>query len=158
MSAVLKDELLEIRPMRDADLAMVLDIEREAYAFPWSEGIFRDCLRAGYCCWVVEHQGLVRAYGIMQVGVGESHILNLCVYPDLRRLGYGRRLINALLFKAQDALVKQVFLEVRPSNRAAMALYLSAGFEEIGVRPAYYQAKEGRENAVVLSLSLTSSD
>ena len=89
MSAVLKDQPLEIRPMRDGDLAMVLDIEREAYVFPWSEGIFRDCLRAGYCCWVAVKHDLVRAYGIMQVGAGESHVLNLCV----RSGGRGRPMI-----------------------------------------------------------------
>ena len=88
MSAVLKDEPLVVRPMRDSDLAGVLDIEREAYAFPWSNGIFRDCLRAGYCCWVVEQQDRVGAYGIMQVGVGESHILNLCVRSNARGQGW----------------------------------------------------------------------
>ena len=94
---------------------------------------------------------------IMSMAAAEAHILNLCVHPELRQLGYGRRLLNALLFRAQDAAVKQVFLEVRPSNYAAIELYESAEFEQIGVRPAYYQASTGRENAVVLSLTLASS-
>jgi ribosomal-protein-alanine N-acetyltransferase len=79
------------------------------------------------------------------------------MHPDLRRQGYGRRLLNALLFKVQDASAQSVFLEVRPSNHAAMQLYLSAGFREIGIRPAYYQAHDGRENAIVLALTLASS-
>lgn len=147
-----------IRPMQAADLAGVEAVEQAAYDYPWSRAVFRDCLLAGYYSLVLDVGGAVSGYAIMSIAASEAHILNLCVYPDLRRLGYGRRLLNALLFKAQDSAVKQVFLEVRPSNRGAIKLYSSAGFEEIGIRPAYYQAKDGRENAVVLSLSLSSSD
>jgi ribosomal-protein-alanine N-acetyltransferase len=147
-----------IRPMQAADLAGVETVEQSAYDYPWSRAVFRDCLLAGYYSLVLDVGGTVSGYAIMSIAASEAHILNLCVYPDLRRLGYGRRLLNALLFKAQDNAVKQVFLEVRPSNRAAINLYSTAGFEEIGIRPAYYQAKDGRENAVVLSLSLSSSD
>jgi ribosomal-protein-alanine N-acetyltransferase len=144
--------------MQASDLAGVESVERAAYDYPWSRAVFRDCLLAGYYSLVLDVGGTVSGYAIMSIAASEAHILNLCVYSDLRRLGYGRRLLNALLFKAQDSAVKQVFLEVRPSNRGAIELYSSVGFEEIGIRPAYYQAKDGRENAVVLSLSLSSSD
>jgi ribosomal-protein-alanine N-acetyltransferase len=147
-----------IRPMQAADLNGVEFVEKVAYDYPWSRAVFRDCLLAGYYSLVLDVGGNVSGYAIMSIAAAEAHILNLCVHPELRRLGYGRRLLNALIFKAEDMAVKQVFLEVRPSNRAAIALYSSAGFEEIGIRPAYYQAKEGRENAVVLSLTLSSSD
>jgi ribosomal-protein-alanine N-acetyltransferase len=147
-----------IRPMQAADLSGVQRVEQVAYDYPWSRAVFRDCLLAGYYSLVLDVDGMVSGYAIMSVAAAEAHVLNLCVHPDVRRLGYGRRLLNALLFKAQDAGVQQVFLEVRPSNHAAIGLYLSAGFREIGVRPSYYQAKGGRENAVVLSLSLASSD
>lgn len=144
-----------IRPMQAPDLNGVQLVEQAAYDYPWSRAVFRDCLLAGYYCLVLEAGGKVSGYAIMSIAASEAHVLNLCVHPDLRRLGYGRRLLNALLFKAEDAGVKQVFLEVRPSNRPAINLYLSAGFEEIGIRPAYYQARDGRENAVVLSLTLS---
>ena len=143
--------------MQAADLNGVQLVEQAAYNYPWSRAVFRDCLLAGYHCLVLDTNGTVSGYAIMSIGAAEAHVLNLCVHPDLRRLGYGRRLLNALLFKAEDASVRTVFLEVRPSNRAAINLYLSAGFEEVGIRPAYYQAREGRENAVVLSLLLKSS-
>ena len=146
-----------IRPMLASDLNGVQQVEQAAYDYPWSRAVFRDCLLAGYYSLVLEVSGSVSGYAIMSIAAAEAHVLNLCVHPALRRLGYGRRLLNALLFKAEDAAVNQVFLEVRPSNRAAIELYKSAGFEEIGIRPAYYQASEGRENAVVLSLSLISS-
>ena len=154
MSAVLEDVPLDIRPMRDSDLAMVLDIEREAYAFPWSEGIFRDCLRAGYCCWVVEQGALVRAYGIMQVGAGESHILNLCVRASARGRGLGRALLNHLLEVAVEHRADTALLEVRPTNRAALGLYEAMGFNEVGVRRGYYPGRDGREDALILARCL----
>jgi len=146
-----------IRPMQAGDLNGVQLVEQAAYDYPWSRAVFRDCLLAGYHSLVLEVGGRISGYAIMSIAAAEAHILNLCVSPALRRLGYGRSLLNALLFKAQDSDVKQVFLEVRPSNRVAINLYLSAGFEQIGIRPAYYQAREGRENAVVLSLHLNSA-
>lgn len=154
MSAVLKDEPLAIRPMRDMDLAMVLEIEREAYAFPWSDGIFRDCLRAGYCCWVVEQQEYVSAYGIMQVGAGESHILNLCVRACGRGQGLGRALLSHLLDVAREHRADTALLEVRPTNRAALGLYLAMGFNEVGVRRGYYPGRDGREDALILATYL----
>jgi len=154
MSAVLKGAPLEIRPMRDADLGTVLEIEREAYTFPWSEGIFRDCLRAGYCCWVVEQGSLLCGYGIMQVGGGESHILNLCVRSSGRGQGLGRALLGRLLDVARAHRADTALLEVRPTNRAALGLYEAMGFNEVGVRRGYYPGRDGREDALILAICL----
>ena len=79
MSALPSTSAPTLRPMREADLDTVNEVERSAYEFPWSPGIFRDCLRVGYCCWVLEHDDEVKGHGIMQAGAGESHIRNLCV-------------------------------------------------------------------------------
>jgi [ribosomal protein S18]-alanine N-acetyltransferase len=147
----------EIRLMQPSDLKPVAAVERAAYAYPWSFGIFRDCLLAGYYCLVLEVGGTVTGYGIMSIAAGEAHLLNLCVHPSAHHLGYGRRLLNALLLKAGDADTERVFLEVRPSNKIALELYKSVGFEQIGIRPAYYQADNGREDAVVLAAHLHSS-
>jgi ribosomal-protein-alanine N-acetyltransferase len=147
-----------IRPMQAADLGGVHMVERASYAYPWSRAVFRDCLLAGYYSLVLEIDGVISGYAIMSTAAAEAHILNLCVQPDVRRLGFGRRLLNALLFKAHDAAVQRIFLEVRPSNQAAIELYVSAGFQKIGTRPSYYQAKDGREDAIVLALSLPSAD
>jgi ribosomal-protein-alanine N-acetyltransferase len=144
----------EIRLMQPADLKGVAAVERDAYQFPWSLGIFRDCLLAGYQCLVLDVGGMVTGYGIMSIAAGEAHLLNLCVHPDSQRLGYGRRLLNALLARAADADADRVFLEVRPSNAVALRLYASLGFEQIGIRPSYYQAQNGREDAVILAAAL----
>lgn len=144
----------EIRLMQSADLKAVAAVERDAYQFPWSLGIFRDCLLAGYQCLVLDVAGMVTGYGIMSIAAGEAHLLNLCVHPKAQRFGYGRRLLNALLARAADADADRVFLEVRPSNDVALKLYASAGFTRIGMRPSYYQALNGREDAVILAASL----
>jgi ribosomal-protein-alanine N-acetyltransferase len=143
--------------MSPADLQTVAEIERASYSYPWSSGIFRDCLLAGYYCLVLEVAGSMTGYAIMSIAAAEAHLLNLCVHPRRQHQGYGRRLLNALLVKAQESGVEKVFLEVRPSNQVALELYRSVGFEQIGIRPAYYQADHGREDAVILAIALPPS-
>lgn len=150
MIAVVKDLLPTIRAMHQADIDIVSTIERETYDFPWSDGIFRDCLLAGYTSVVLDRGGEVCGYGIMSIAAGEAHLLNICVTDYLRRQGIGRRLLKYLLARAKTFGAECIFLEVRPSNDAALALYDSMGFEVIGVRRNYYKAPSGNEDAVVL--------
>lgn len=145
---------VQLRPMAEEDLARVSAVERESYSFPWSEGIFRDCLRVGYVCRVVEIGFDLVGYGVMSTGAGEAHILNLCVRETMRGRGIGRTLLRQLLDLAAEAGVEEAFLEVRPSNLAAIRLYQSLGFVQVGVRKGYYQAAGGREDATVLRLDL----
>lgn len=145
---------IRFRPMTLTDVPGVIAVERASYAFPWSEGVFRDCIRVGYLCRVIEVNGEIGGYGIMSYGAGEAHILNICVRGDLRGRGIGRRLMLFLLERARAAQMQDVFLEVRPSNPAAISLYVSLGFSQIGIRKAYYQAVGGREDALVYRLAL----
>ena len=146
---------ITFRPMREADLDDVLAIEREAYEFPWSREIFRDCLRVGYSCRVLEFEGRVNAYGMLQIAAGKARLLNLCVRGKLHRRGLGRRLLALLIDVARSHRSRAVFLEVRPSNAAARRLYGSMGFAEVGVSRGYYPARIGREDAMILSLALS---
>lgn len=136
------------------DVAAVAALELQSYAFPWSEGIFRDCLRARYYCCVAELDHLVIGYAIMSTGAGEAHVLNICVSEVFRCRGIGSSLLEHLLEFAKGLGVVDVFLEVRPSNTVAIRLYQSRGFSQIGIRRGYYQAVGGREDAVVLRRSL----
>ncbi|HKF97439.1 MAG TPA: ribosomal protein S18-alanine N-acetyltransferase [Steroidobacteraceae bacterium] len=145
---------LVIRAMRGNDVPDVVVIERGSYQFPWSEGIFRDCLRVGYVCRVVTVSRQVMAYGVMSFGAGEAHILNLCVGETYRCRGIGRQLLNSLIERAAAAGMADAYLEVRPSNTTAIRLYLSLGFEQVGMRRGYYQAANGREDAAVLRRAL----
>lgn len=143
-----------IRPMTEADVAEVFAVERSSYQFPWSEGIFRDCLRVGYVCRVLTLGSQVIGYGVMSVGAGEAHILNLCVSNNHRCRGLGRRMLGYLLERGAAAGMSEAFLEVRPSNTPAIRLYQAVGFEQVGMRRGYYQAVGGREDAAVLRLTL----
>lgn len=149
------EAVVAIRAMKHEDLAHVSDIERRSYDFPWSHGVFRDCLLAGYQCAVLERDGDVAGYSILSVAAGEAHILNLCVDPAYRSHGYGERLIDDVLFRARTLSVREIFLEVRPTNAHAIALYKKKGFHQVANRPAYYQAHDGREDAAVLAKKLT---
>ena len=146
--------LVRFRAMTPADVPHVAAVERAVYPFPWSEGIFRDCLRVGYLCRVAENDGEIVSYGIVAMGAGEAHILNICVAGHVRGRGIGRRMMQLLLERSLQAGMQDVFLEVRPSNPRAIALYQSLGFHEVGRRRAYYQAEVGREDALVLKLSM----
>lgn len=144
-----------IRPMHELDVPVVVAIERSAYQFPWSEGIFRDCLRVGYVCRVIEVGTDIAGYGIMSMGAGEAHVLNVCIREEYRGRGLARKGLLYLLDRARNAGMYEAFLEVRPSNTAAARLYDSLGFEQVGVRRGYYQATHGREDAAVLRRILT---
>ena len=140
-----------IRRMTHEDIVNVSDIERRSYEFPWSHGVFRDCLLADYQCFVVDRADRVVGYGILSVAAGEAHILNLCVDPMYRELGYGELMLDELLQAARSDDVREIFLEVRPSNAKAISLYLKKEFRNIARRPAYYQSTDGREDAAVFS-------
>jgi [ribosomal protein S18]-alanine N-acetyltransferase len=144
-----------LRPMRQEDLDAVLDIELRAYPFPWTRGIFEDCLRAAYPAWVLEagDDGII-GYAMLTIAADEAHILNVCASPDVQGQGHGRHLLRTLLRIAHSRGAQRVFLEVRPTNTAAIGLYHAEGFNEIGRRPRYYPAKNGREDAIVMAKEL----
>jgi len=151
MAAVLKPAI-QVRAMRSDDLPRVSELEIASYEFPWSTGVFADCLKAGHPCWVLCVDALVAGYGILSMGAGEAHVLNICIAPDYRGQGLGRHLLRRLLDIARWNGAERIFLEVRPSNPPAKTLYMSMGFAEIGKRPRYYPAKNGREDAIVMVL------
>ena len=154
-AALVSPDRPRLRPMRDADLNAVLEVEQSAYEFPWTRSIFRDCLRVGYYCFVYEGAAGLAGHGIVSVGAEECHLLNICVHPEYQRRGLGRALINFLLLLARRKHAQVALLEVRVSNIAAYKLYMQLGFDEIGIRKDYYPARHGREDAIILARDLT---
>ena len=153
--APVDEQAAGLRPMREADIDAVMDVELRAYPFPWTHGIFRDCLHAGYPMWVHEQAGQLVGYGVLSVAAGEAHLLNLCTAPGHQGRGLARRMLQALLRIARAQEAQRVFLEVRPSNPRAIALYERSGFNEIGRRPRYYPDHDGRrEDAIVMAMEL----
>lgn len=148
---------LQTRDMAEDDLDRVMEIERLSYDFPWTRGIFCDCLQAQHYCQVLLFGDKISGYGVMSTGGGEAHILNVCVHPHQRQLGWGRHLMRQLIVEAARRQADLLLLEVRMSNLAAIRLYESIGFNEIGMRRNYYPATHGREDALVMALQLIPS-
>ena len=157
MSAVMKDEMRDqprFGRMLTADLDEVIEIERAVYSHPWTRGNFVDSLNAGYRCSTCRIGPELVGYFILIVAVGEAHLLNLSVSASRHRQGIGSMLLREALRVAREKKAQHLFLEVRPSNLAAKALYGRFGFHEVALRPDYYPADAGREDALVLSLAL----
>jgi len=154
VSAILNRMGSRLRPMSILDLDDVMAIEKRAYAFPWTRGIFSDCLRVGYSAWCYEKDAELLGYGVMSVAVGEAHMLNLTVRPESQRQGIGERLLKHFMQTARRHDADVLMLEVRPTNEPAIALYRKLGFNEIGVRQGYYPAQQGREDALILACGL----
>ena len=153
MSAVLKDAPRLVR-MQNGDLTEVMAIEGAIYTHPWTRGNFGDSLRAGYQCWTWRLGTELLGYFVLLVAAGESHLLNLSVAAARQRAGHGSELLRQAMQLARERGAQRIFLEVRPSNLGAKALYERFGFREVSVRPGYYPAHDGREDALVLTLAL----
>jgi ribosomal-protein-alanine N-acetyltransferase len=153
LSAVLKEEP-QLLPMRETDLDAVMAIESAIYTHPWTRGNFADSLRAGYECRVLWLGTEMLGYFVLMVAAGEAHLLNLSIAAAHQRTGHGAALLGDATALARKLGARSLFLEVRPSNRAAQALYTRFGFRKIAVRRGYYPAYRGREDALVLTLPL----
>jgi len=160
MSAVLEGSDCSIfegkfRLMLEDDLDEVITIEKAAYPYPWTRGIFHDCLHIGYLCWVLEINEKIVAYSVMSVAVGEAHLLTLVVPEAEQGKGYGKKMLNEMIEHAAGDNASTLYLEVRTSNKIAIQLYHERGFNELGIRNNYYPADKGREDALILGLDLS---
>lgn len=129
-------------------------MDRRNYEFAWTDGIFRDCIKAGYFCPLLLCNDRIIGYGVLQTGAEEAHLLNLCIDRPWQRQGFARLMLDHLTAEAIHRGAKMLFLEVRPSNTRAVSLYQQSGFNEIGVRKDYYDSRDGREDALVMARHL----
>ncbi len=158
MSAQLKPNLT-LRPMQMDDLDAIMQIEPTIYSHPWTRGNFSDSLANGYSGWVLEDSEKMIGYSLLMMIMDEAHLLNLSVAKHRQKQGLGRYLLEHMCKIAKNHKALNMFLEVRPSNISAIALYENMGFCEISVRRGYYPAdpkisKTGREDAVLMGLAL----
>jgi ribosomal-protein-alanine N-acetyltransferase len=146
-----------IRRLSEDDLDAVMEIEVANYPFPWTRGIFSDCIRVDYDCWGLQLESRLIGYCVLTQAAGESHLLNLCVARPWQRQGFGGTLLEHALRIARNYRCNSMFLEVRPSNPAGISLYKKRGFEVVGERPDYYTSHHGRENAIIMRFDLLHS-
>ena len=149
---------MQLERMTAEDLPVIHDIENAANQFPWSLKNFQDSLQAGYQGWVVREAQQIIAFVLVQHVLDEAHLLNICVRPDRQGRGLGRQLLNAVIDAVSRRGSNLIVLEVRRSNRRAQELYLSAGFNEMSIRRGYYPAVQGREDAVLMGMTLMNAD
>jgi [ribosomal protein S18]-alanine N-acetyltransferase len=165
----------KVRPARSEDLPGILRVERAAFSTPWSARTFEGLLGHPTTLFRVFEARALSAAGSREAGSGEAartegdgagivgyailwwagdegELANLAVAPEARRRGVGGRLLDALFAEARLRGVRSVFLEVRASNEAALELYGTRGFEQVGLRKAYYRSP--REDARVLGVDL----
>ena len=150
MSAAL-EPLLQLRPMTAGELDAVMNVETGAYSHPWRSGNFVDSMRAGYDCRILRDGAELIGYFVLSVAVSDAHLLNFTIAPAWHRRGHGRDLLARVLRVAKDGGAERIFLEVRPSNIAGVTLYEKSGFAQVGRRPGYYPAIDGREDALVFA-------
>jgi len=144
-----------IRPIREEDVRGIHEIESLCFAMPWSEdSILHDVKENPVARWLVmdDGAGQVLAYAGMWFVLDEAHVCNIAVHPDYRRLGYGRRILEALIRLAQENSMCLMELEVRRSNLTAQNLYHSCGFIDVGYRKRYYE--DNHEDALLMFKSL----
>lgn len=144
----------QFRPMTEADLDAIMEIEPHIYSHPWSRGNFSDSLVSGYSAWVLLDGAKIIGYALMMMVLDEAHLLNLSVAKAYQKQGLGRLLLEHMIAIAKKHAAENMFLEVRPSNISAIALYENMGFNEMAVRRGYYPAHNGREDAVLMGLAL----
>lgn len=147
-------EAVELKIMLETDIDAVLDVEYSAYSHPWTRGIFLDCVKSGYECWMLFRGAQQVGHAVLTAAAGESHLLNLTIKPESQGNGFGRYLLQHMLVRAQQRQADVCFLEVRASNTAAIALYDQIGFNEIGRRKNYYPMAGGSEDALVMAFTL----
>lgn len=143
-----------LRPMTASDLDAMMAIERVNFPFPWTEGNFKDSINSGYMCLVMEQGQQLIGYAVLMMVLDEAHLLNISVAQSHQGQGWGRYLLLQMMEIGREKGGLNMFLEVRPSNHSAIGLYESMGFNEMGIRPGYYPAHNGREDAVLMGMAL----
>lgn len=136
------------------DVDAVYDIEKSAYPFPWAKSIFEQAIASTKHTVVLESENKICGYGVVSYVVGEAELLNICVAPFAQGSGFGQQLLAHLINHAAQFGNQDMYLEVRVSNKSAIHLYEKAGFNEVGVRSNYYPTESGREDAILMALSL----
>jgi ribosomal-protein-alanine N-acetyltransferase len=149
------EELIEIKEMTLSDLNDVYNLEIKAYEYPWEKNILRGCVINKYDCFIATIDKQIVGYLITKISSPESHILNLTIDKNYRNNGIASQFLEMVILKCRLLKSNIIFLETRLSNLPAISLYIKFGFKKIGLRQNYYKSRNGRENAVIFSMSIT---
>lgn len=145
---------LRFEPMIGTDLDWVAEQERALHVSPWSRKSFQDSFAAGHSAWMARAGQTAAGYALMMYAPDEATLLNITIARTMQGNGRGKCFLRFLIEQAERHPVERMLLEVRASNHAALALYRSCGFIEIGRRKGYYRSGQQLEDAIVMQKSL----
>ena len=131
---------MKIIKLDESHISQIYRIESECFAHPWSEQSILDAMRAGHTFFGFLQDGILRGFAGVNIICGEGYIDNVAVSEKYRSCGIGRAIMNAVISHCKSEDVKSISLEVRCSNKSAIALYESLGFRSLGIRPKFYTA------------------
>jgi len=154
MNQKITADALSYRLMIRADVEQVLKVEAGICEIPWTRRNFESCIDSDYQCWMMHKNNQHIGHSVLSAAAGEAHLLNISIAKNFQGQSLGRTLLRYMLECAENLKAQTVFLEVRASNSVAQALYLSEGFNEVGLRPAYYPSPQGREDAVIMAFEI----
>ena len=144
----------QLRSMLGDDVPAVVAIEDATQPTPWTEQVFRDCFTSHYDCRVIERDGMIAGFAVLSSVLDEVHLLNIAVAPAMQRRGLAWAALRELIADYRHRNMGYVYLEVRASNTGARGLYERLGFQVTGERKNYYRTHDGRENAILMMLTL----
>ncbi|SDJ05636.1 ribosomal-protein-alanine N-acetyltransferase [Ferrimonas sediminum] len=142
---------IEFVKLSTLPVAELYGIEQLSHRYPWSQATLASCLGSSYQGEALKVDGVPVGYYITHTVVGEATLMNICLLPDMRGQGLGRRLLQRCLDTLLQQQAECCFLEVRASNESALALYRNIGFAQLSRRKGYYPTDNGREDAVIMS-------
>jgi ribosomal-protein-alanine N-acetyltransferase len=146
--------MIHIRSATPADIPAILATEQAATSYPWAESSFQSSFSERYFNAVALINEQVVGFYIGELVAGEASLFDIAVHPDQQGKAIGKALLSHFLDEAERRQATDCWLEVRASNHKAIALYHQHGFHQVGVRPAYYPAPGGKEDAILMAMSL----
>lgn len=142
-----------IREMKQSDVPAIAELEKQCFSAPWSENMITSSMESRLSCWLVaEINGTIAGYVGSESVIDSADMMNIAVAPEFRRQGVGIALVNGLISRLQRKSVAFLLLEVRVSNKPAIAMYEKMGFLQVGLRPRYYC--NPREDAFIMRKEL----
>lgn len=148
-----------VRDLAAEHLDGVMEIERQSFPTPWSRALFEEEVGRSFSHSIValsDPGGEVLGYAVCWTVAEESHLLNIAVHPKARERGIGRLLLRECIRRGATSRSRSIYLEVRPANEPALALYRREGFRFVGIRRGYYT--DTGEDALVLTRPIGSRD
>ncbi len=148
-----REERIDILRFEPGDMDELMEIENRSFSLPWSRSSYEELWPLDSIeIWIAKAGSEMLGYYLIQSVGDEAELHTFAVKPEHRRRGIGRMLLDHMMGKAREKGARNIYLQVRPSNAPARALYDKLGFKPVGLRKRYY--RDNDEDALVMRLEL----